>query len=211
VAQQMSATYGLRSSGSSASAALQLSLVSRLPALLDSHGSTMFAQTWKTQVTPLGRRILAHTARARLTSDNGCSSWPTPDASAGNLTDSSWEQRRAAAAEKHGNNGFGMTLGQATQLASWATPTTRHYRSESATDEFNEKRWGHPRGKPLSAEATLVSGPTANGSPAETARPGQLNPEFSLWLMGIPAAWASCAPQGMRSSRRLPKPSSGQR
>ena len=45
-----------------------------------------------------------------------------------------------------------------------ATPAARDYRSESATDEFNQKRWGHSRGKPLSAEATLASWatPTAN-------------------------------------------------
>lgn len=50
---------------------------------------------------------------------------------------------------------------------SWATPAARDYRSESATDEFNAKRWGHKRGKPLSAEATLASWPTPTAlSPA---------------------------------------------
>ena len=39
---------------------------------------------------------------------------------------------------------------------SWPTTTTRDYRSESASDEYNEKRWGHPRGKPLSSVATLA-------------------------------------------------------
>jgi len=74
----MSATYGLRSSGSSASAALQASLVSKLPELLASRGLTMWQQTWKTQVTPLRRRILAHTASAHRTSDSGSTGWPTP-------------------------------------------------------------------------------------------------------------------------------------
>src|SRR5574343_1110728 len=78
VAAKMSATYGLRGSCSSASAALQLSLASRLPGLLDSLGSTMYALTWKTTVTPLGRRICALLARAHRTSDSGCTSWQTP-------------------------------------------------------------------------------------------------------------------------------------
>lgn len=79
VAATMSATYGLRSSVSSASAALQRSLASRLPELLDSHGSTMFALTWKTQVTPLGRRICALRASAPRTSGSGCTGWPSPN------------------------------------------------------------------------------------------------------------------------------------
>src|SRR4051812_4119475 len=53
VAAQMSDTYGLRSSVSSVSAALQQSLANRLAALLDSRGSTMFALTWKAINTPL--------------------------------------------------------------------------------------------------------------------------------------------------------------
>ncbi len=41
----------------------------------------------------------------------------------------------------------------------WPT-TTRDWRSESATDEFNAERWAHTRGKPLSAVATLTGWPT---------------------------------------------------
>ena len=80
VAAQMSATYGLRSSASSASAALQASLANRLPALLDSLGSTMFALTWKEQVTPQRRRICAQLARGLPTSGSGCTGWLTPRA-----------------------------------------------------------------------------------------------------------------------------------
>ena len=92
-------------------------------------------------------------------------------------------------------------------IASWATPAARDYRSENATDEFNEKRWNHSRGKPLSAEATLALGPTLIGSPAQTEKPGQLNPAFSRWLMGYPVEWDDCAPTATRSSRKLQRSS----
>jgi hypothetical protein len=53
----MLATYGLRSSTSSASAALELSLVSRLQEVLGTHGGIMWQQTWRAKVTPQRRRI----------------------------------------------------------------------------------------------------------------------------------------------------------
>lgn len=116
------------------------------------------------------------------------SSWPTTDAAVGNLTDSSWQERRAAAAAKHGNNGFGLTLGQAATLASWPTASARDWKG--ATHE----RWG-TNARPLNEVARLASGPLATGSPAPTEKSGQLNPAFSLWLMGYdPAAWLLAAP-----------------
>src|SRR5882762_301942 len=78
VAARMSVTYGLRSSGSSASAVLQHYLASRLLDRMASLGSIMFALTWKTQITPLRRRICQLRASAHLTSDSDCGSWPTP-------------------------------------------------------------------------------------------------------------------------------------
>ena len=91
-------------------------------------------------------------------------------------------------------------------LAGGATPTARDFKSESATDEFNEKRWDHPRGKPLSAEVLLAdSGETLNGSTARTESTGQLNPALSLWLMGLPQEWLNCAESAMPSSRQSRK------
>jgi hypothetical protein len=94
VAATMSATYGLRSSGSSASAALQASLASRLPALLGSHGSTMFALTWKMKATPLRRQICQLAARAHPTKDSDCSGWLTPRAR-GDAGGKRWRDRLA--------------------------------------------------------------------------------------------------------------------
>jgi hypothetical protein len=43
--------------------------------------------------------------------------WPTPNAGPQNDTDSKWQERRTECKERHGNNGFGMTLGMASTLA----------------------------------------------------------------------------------------------
>lgn len=49
-----------------------------------------------------------------------------------------------------------------TGTTGWPTPAARDFRSESATDEFNLKRWAHARGKPLSAVALLAGWATPN-------------------------------------------------
>ena len=77
-------TSGRIGSGSSASAALEQSLASRLQQRLDTAGSTLFAETWKRKATPLRRRYWEHTASAHRTSDSASiSSVPTPKAQDG--------------------------------------------------------------------------------------------------------------------------------
>jgi hypothetical protein len=78
--QPTSATCGPRGSGSSASAALQTSLANRLRARLPLSGLTLYRLTWKTRVTPLGRRICALLASALPLSGSGYSGWQTPRA-----------------------------------------------------------------------------------------------------------------------------------
>jgi len=176
-----------------------------------------------------------HHAGTTLSDAVQLAGWPTPMAGspgtetynpAGN-TDSSrktvalvgWPTARQTDGEKNVRSlegslreierkGGPQDLCQAAQFTGWATPTTRDYRSESATDEFNEKRWGHSRGKPLSAEASLVSGPTTTASTAPMERRGALAPAFSLWLMGYPPAWESCAERATRSSPKSRRNSS---
>jgi hypothetical protein len=104
-------------------------LASKLQARTAGLGSPLYALTWKPWDMPSGPPICALRASARRTSgsDSGgeASGWPTPSASGFEAKDlERLEQRRAECAEKHGNNGFGLTLGQAAPLlAGWATPT----------------------------------------------------------------------------------------
>ena len=98
-------------------------------------------------------------------------SWPTPDASAGNLTDSTWEQRREEAKAKHNNgNGFGLTIGQMAQLAGWPTPRANE-NVQTNLDEIAEtgSSWlGQNRGATVATMARLAGWPTPMaGTPAQ--------------------------------------------
>ena len=214
--------------GSSASAALSRSLASRLRARLPMGGSTLFSMTWREWITPAGRHVSRLAASARSISGNGSTSWPTPDAGAHNLTDSTWEVRRAQSKAKHQNgNGFGLTLGQA---ATWATPTSRDHKDGSETPHVPINAllgrqvwstWATPTranarhagsrntptsrahaGQSVTDQARGDRGTGRSGSTAETASVGQLNPAFSRWLMGYPPEWDACAVTAMPSCRK---------
>jgi hypothetical protein len=126
---------GLRTSGisglhgftSSASADLASSLVSRLRALTDSLGSTLFKLTWKERTTPAQRSISALRASALRTSDSGCTSWPTPAAHepGGTPEQQVARQERARARGVAIGNTKPTGLSLVAQYASWPTPCTQ--------------------------------------------------------------------------------------
>lgn len=77
---------------------------------------------------------------APRTGGNGSGLWPTPEAAAFGAADpEKIAARRARLAEKYGNNGFGLTLGQqvAVDTALWPTPTSLAHATDTANEAGN--------------------------------------------------------------------------
>jgi len=94
------------------------------------------------------------------------------------------------------------TLDVAAQLTPWATPNTMDHmalRSDEAllrqatvarkgrTFPANLREQVDPRSQEIYASGTIPPPSTAE---TESTAPSQLNPRFSLWLMGYPIEWA---------------------
>jgi len=124
--------------------------------------------------------------------------WPTPEAGGFNERDTKWmERRQKQRARRINGNGFGLTLGMASQLAGlppealakggWATPMAGN------DTEGSPKRATNHNSR-LQDQVHGASGPASNGCRAPTARQGALNPDMSRWLMGFPPQWSEAAP-----------------
>ena len=205
-ASTTSAISGPSGPSSSPSAALQSSLESRLRARLDGLGSTLYALTWKHWDMPSGPPICALRASVRRTSGSGSSGWPSPLA----------HERGAYTYRNSDPLQPTLTLDGTAQLAGWATPTSaqlgntlEQYRAMKANMTSGARTAiTHLAQQAQLAESLEASGPTLTGSGVKTAGGGQLNPDLPRWLMGLPAAWAACAPTATRSSRRSRRSSS---
>ena len=186
----MSGTCGPHGSNSSSSDDPPASMVSRLRAKTASHGSTLFELTWKRRNTPGGHSIYALRASARRTSDNDCSSWPTPTAGEAGGTP---EQFLARKAKLQGSCGVSLTaLNLVAQLAAWVTPSARDWKDTPGMSTSRED--GRARLDQLPRQATLAGWPTPTaalqGSPetpearkAQGFNPG-LTPMDAAGLVG---------------------------
>ncbi len=117
-----SGTSGRTGTISSASAALQSFLASRLQARTASAGSTLYTLTWKQRATPSGLLICALRASARRISDNasGLLGWPTPTCGSPNSLRGSGQDPT-----KRKEGGHSVNLQDAVTLSGWQTPVVQ--------------------------------------------------------------------------------------
>lgn len=222
------ATSGQSGSGSSASAALTLSLGSRLKARLEGRGSTLYQLTWKEAITPLGRRYSVLRASGRQTSGTDFIGWPTPvvnDAmKGGQITPragmiclnaaaqmAGWPpptvKRESGGATVNPDKVLARALGRHSNdlqdfvqlVAGWATPSARDWRTPN--HKAPEDRGRGAKGEQLTNQvAHMIHGASLSGLDVGTGKLGLLNPEFSRWLQGLPETWGKYACTETRST-----------
>lgn len=148
--------------------------------------------------------------------------WPTPRASERvqtNLdkiaeTGSSWlGQGRGATVST-----MVRMIDEATTVQGlWATPNTLDYMAPKSEEALKRQAQGARKGRTFPCNlreqvdvrsqeiyADMASGTESKPSSAKTEKsaPSQLNPRFSLWLMGYPIEWARCAERVTPLSRK---------
>jgi hypothetical protein len=188
---RISGISGQRGSTSSRSAALRLSLESKLRARLGTDGSTLYRQIWKAKATPSGQPYLEHTASAHRTSGSGFGSWPTPIAN-----DATGSTHAYSGFNLDGSRKIALKLPGAAKLtAIFPTPVASEVQDSASPQALARTDKGGRIGRRICALSPTAL--THRGSVT-------LNPSFAGALMGYPPAWCDFAPTETRSCRKSP-------
>lgn len=187
-----SGTYGPPCIGWLGSAILSLSLASNLQALTQMTGSTLYKQTWKQWDMPSGRVRFRLRASAHRTSVTELTGWPTPTAS---NTKNAYQTRR-----KSLRGGLLAVSRTYKILPVWRVGLHQRQGSQRGISG-GRMRNGKLSTDTLDVVAQIagparltVSGDLLTGCSARMKSGGQLNPNLSRWLMGLPPEWDVFAP-----------------
>lgn len=175
-----SGTSGPRSAISSASAALQQSLASRLQAKTALLGSTLYKLTWKERATPAGRSIPALRASARPTSDSASTGWPTPTKVQAGGTPEQFLERKRRTRSCHKVTDLGLLAQHV--LTGWVTPSARDWKNTPgmATQGAN----GRSRLDQLPRQAALAGWPTPKHRDHHKEGRGKYSPSLAALTEG---------------------------
>jgi hypothetical protein len=146
--------------------------------------------------------------KSRLEDQVFLSTVPTPQVAD---TSGGGQAARALMTKRPSGAAASSNLNDTVKLSTVSTPSSRDWKDTAGMSESGVDPDGSIRSRldQLPRQAQLAaSGQTATGGTAETGSIGQLAPDYSRWLQGLPEEWAYCGAMATLSVRRKRKHSS---